>query len=813
MQPKFVHRFAVVVAVLIVVSVSFVSIKLIAQAKQDQSFVLRGQNVPLTAHAQLLGATNAQQQLSLSIGLQLRNQQELDTLLSDIYDPRSSIYHHFLTPQEFNDEFGPTADQQQQVANFLHSQGLTITSISPNGLLIDASATVSQAEAAFQVVINNYQSGANTFYANSSAPTIPSSLSSLIASIGGLDNSVRMHPLLHRVTPQRGKGGTGNTGGKPGLGTRVAHATPNAVAGFGPSNLVNAYDAAPLQQAGDAGNNQTVAVFELDGYKSSDVMQYLQNYNLGTPAISKVLVDGFNGAAGAGAIEVELDMEVVAAMAPKASQIVYEGPNTTQGVNDTYNKIVTDNKAQVMTVSWGECETASGAAELQTLDGIFKQGAAQGIAMYAAAGDSGAYDCNDTNLAVDLPAGDPYITGVGGTNLQLNGTAYGSESVWSNPSDTQRSPKGAGGGGGISNTFALPSWQTGPGVSNQYSNGNRQVPDVSADADPTTGYAVYCTVAASGCTSSGWIEVGGTSAAAPLWAGSTATIDSYLQQQGKSRIGFANPVIYSLSSATQQYPPFHDVTSGNNLFYPATTGYDEASGWGSPDVYNIARDIAGVSTPPPTPTPNPTNTPVPSPTPNPTSTPTSTPTDTPTPAPTNTPIPPTPVPTGTPIPPPPGNSLIQNGGFENGVDPWQESSAAGYELVDLTRPHSGQYSAYLCGYSSCTDNISQDFTVPTSVNNITITYWWYGDTSRTARSCKDALDVTLLDGNGKVIGKVQHSCNFNATQQWGQVAFDATSLLSQYAGQTVTLSFTGTTSSAYSVTTAFFVDDVAVNAS
>ncbi|HLX40922.1 MAG TPA: protease pro-enzyme activation domain-containing protein, partial [Ktedonobacteraceae bacterium] len=428
MQPKIVYRLAVVVAMLVVASASVISIHLMAQAKQDQPFMLQGQYVPLTAHAQLLGAANVQQQLNLSIGLQLRNQQELDNLLSDMYNPSSSMYHHFLTPQEFNDEFAPTPDQQQQVANYLHSQGLTVQSISPNGLLIDASATVGQAEAAFRVAINNYQLGTNTFYANASAPTIPTSLSSLIASIGGLDNSVHMHPLLQRVSPQVDKGNTAK------LVTHVAHLTPEAtVAGFGPPDLTGAYDATALQQAGDAGNNQTVAVFELDGYQSADITQYLQNYNLSSPNISNVLVDGYNGAAGAGAIEVELDIEVVAAMAPKANQLIYEGPNSTQGVNDTYNKIVTDNQAQVMTVSWGECETASGTSELQTLDSIFKQGAAQGISMYAAAGDSGAYDCNDTNLAVDSPASDPYITGVGGTNLQLNGGAYGSESVWSNP--------------------------------------------------------------------------------------------------------------------------------------------------------------------------------------------------------------------------------------------------------------------------------------------------------------------------------------------------------------------------------------------
>ena len=119
-------------------------------------------------------------------------------------------------------------------------------------------------------------------------------------------------------------------------------------------------------------------------------------------------------------------MEIVAAMAPHANQIVYEGPNTTQGLNDTYNKIVTDNKAQIASTSWGLCENSSGSAELQTLDAIFKQGATQGISFFAASGDSGAYDCGDTNLAVDSPADDPYVTGVGGTNLQLNSGAYGS---------------------------------------------------------------------------------------------------------------------------------------------------------------------------------------------------------------------------------------------------------------------------------------------------------------------------------------------------------------------------------------------------
>ncbi len=798
MQRKFLNRLGLAVIVLVVVGTAIFSVRLIAQARQDQRIPINGQTVPLVQRAQLLGAANGAQQLNLSIGLRPRNQQELDNLLRNLNDPRSSMYHHFLTPQEFADEFGPTPDQQQQVVGYLRSQGLTVTSVAPNGLLIDASATVAQAESTFQVNINNYQLGTHTFYANAGVPTVPASLSSLIASIGGLDNSVKLHPLVQRMSHLSPKSG------KPGVSKRLSRAQPNAQAGFGPADLAGAYDAGPLHQAGVLGNNQTVAVFELDGYQSSDITQYLQNYNLGNPSISNVLVDGFNGSAGPGAIEVDLDIEVVAAMAPKATQIVYEGPNTTQGVNDTYNKIVTDNKAQITTISWGECETASGTAELQTLDTIFQQGAAQGIAMYAASGDSGAYDCNDSNLAVDSPAGDPNITGVGGTNLQISNGAYGSESAWSNPSDTQRSPNGAGGGGGLSNTFKQPSWQTGPGVQNQFSNGNREVPDVSADADPASGYAVYCTASASGCPSSGWIVVGGTSAAAPFWAGSTATINEYLQKQGKSRMGFANPVLYGLASTQQQFAPFHDVSSGTNLFYPTTANYDMASGLGSPDVYNIARDIAGGSVPPPSPTASPTGTP--SPTPTPTGTPVPSPTATDTPVPT-----PTVVPTNTPVPPPPpSGSLIQNGDFEQGVDPWQETSANGYELIDTSNPHSGQYSAYLCGYGNCVDSIAQNFVVPSHVSNLTVSYWWFGYTTRTSHRCRDVFTVTLLDSNGNVIGKLQQSCNTDAKSNWQQVSMDVTNKLSNYAGQTVTLVFNGKTASGLMATSSFFVDDVAV---
>ncbi|GAC1401993.1 MAG: hypothetical protein NVSMB49_17430 [Ktedonobacteraceae bacterium] len=784
------YKLALATVAVIVVGVGIFSISLIARARQDSRNPINGQTVPLIGKAHLAGPTSGQQKLNLSVGLQMRNQQELDVLLANLNNPHSSLYHHYLTPQQFAAEFGPTATQQQQVVNYLHSQGFAVEHVSSNGLLIDASADVAEVEAAFAVKINNYQIGARTFYANASAPTVPNSVSSLIVSIGGMDNSTHMRPLYH-LKAQSNKKATSPTLAK------------RAMAGFGPTDLLGAYDGNPLQQAGIKGNNQTVAVFELDGYQQSDITQYEQTYNLGNPSITNVLVDGYDGSAGAGAIEVELDIEVVAAMAPAASQIVYEGPNSTQGVNDTYNKIVTDNKAQITTISWGECETQSGAAELQTLDGIFKQGAAQGISLFAASGDSGAYDCNDTNLAVDSPAGDPYIIGVGGTNLQTSGGAYGSESVWSNPTDTQRSPKGAGGGGGISGTFAQPTWQVGPGVKNQYSNGNREVPDVSADADPATGYDVYCTVTAAGCPPTGSITVGGTSAAAPLWAGSMAMINNYLQSQNKSLAGFISPKLYGLANSQQQYAPFHDVTSGNNLYYPATAGYDEGSGIGTPDIYNIARDLAGGNVPVPSPTPG---------TPGPSPTATTAPTNTPTTVPTDTPVATdTPVPTDTATPPPFTGSLVQNGGFENGTDSWQESSAGGYELIDTKHPHTGQYGAYLCGYTGCDDVISQDFAIPSNASNISISYWWQATTKHQSQSCVDDLTVSVLDGSGQVIGQLQHACNTDASNNWKQETFDISSTLSQYAGQTVTLVFSGHTGYTQR-TTSFFVDDVTVSA-
>ncbi len=542
-------------------------------------WTIHGHLVPAVKNLKPSASTDSARALDLSIALSLRNQSALTALIAAQNNPHSGQYHQFLTPQQFAARFSPTQATVNAVTSFLRSQGLVVHSVSSNRTLIDASGSVATVERAFQTTIATYQVNGRTVYAPTTEPTVPDALTGMIVNIAGLDNvGVYTHaPIIH------------NSAAGP-------HAGSGPGGGYTPSELRTAYDMNSLISSA-TGAGQTVAIFELDGYKTTDVNAYLSNYSLGSANYSNVLVDGATNTAGAGAIEVELDMEVVSATAPGAAQKIYIGPNSTSGVNDTYNRIVTDNVAKVSSSSWGLCEASSGNSELQALNNIFQQMAAQGQALYSAAGDSGAYDCNNTSLAVDSPSSDPNVVGVGGTNLQTgSGGSYTSESVWSNPSDTSRSPKGAGGGGGLSTYFAKPSYQTGPGTTNSYSNGKRQVPDVSADADPNTGYSVYCSVTASGCSSSSpWIEVGGTSAAAPLWAGISADLNQYLAANSKPVLGSASATLYTLFNTTQTYSAYHDITSGNNLFYPATTGYDQASGIGTPDVWNIARDLVGAT--------------------------------------------------------------------------------------------------------------------------------------------------------------------------------------------------------------------------
>lgn len=697
-------------------------------------------STPIAAeHGKKIDHTNRNKKATVTVALQLRNQDKLDQFIASLNDPSSPNYKHFLSTEEFKSQYGPTDATVEKVKGFLTNQGFKVENVSSNNAFITVSGTTGQMEDAFGVTINNYKnSKGQTYFANEQTPEIPAEFAGVITDVEGLNNEAHYtHPKIRKMSPKDQH--------KPAAVSPKAGSGPSG--GYTPSELNGAYDVSALANAGYTGSGQTVAVMELDGYKASNITTYSNYYGLGSPAPTNVYVDGYNGAAGQGEVEVELDIEVINALAPKAQVLVYEAPNTDQGLIDNYQRIASDNKAKSISVSWGIGEQHASSATMNSLHTIFQQYAAQGQSIFAASGDNGAYDSGGSTLEVDSPANDPYVTGVGGTHLNLSGSSYSSESVWANSTNKN------GGGGGLSTIYAMPSFQTGPGVQNSYSNGKREVPDVSADADPSTGYSIY--------SQGSWTVVGGTSAAAPLWAAIAALNNQYAAAAGKGVLGQANPTLYQVFNSSQTYPAYHDVTSGNNLYYPATSGYDMASGIGTPDAYNLIRDINGSSGSSGGGTGG-----------------------------------------GTGSGGGTSTELIQNGGFENGQSPWTESSSGGYQLVDTSLPHSGSYSAYLNGYNSSTDIIYQTVTIPSTATTATITFWTYVSTTESSHAYDyfyaqvrntsgSALSTLLTLNDGTASGWVQHSYS-----------------LLNYKGQTIQIAFKGTND--YSNPTDFFVDDVSL---
>jgi subtilase family serine protease len=580
---------------------------------QSQPMVI-GNLPPLLRLSQLLGSDTTDRTLQMSVGLALRNQEQLSALLQSLYDPSSSNYHQYLTPDQFAQQFGPTVEQRQQVIDYLTGQGFSVTQMYPT--LVDFSGPQSLAERVFGVTINDYTApDGRSFFSNASRPTLPAYIAQSIVSISGLDNANKFsHPPVPSQNapslssnaaancPAAGQSGGGSGGGGIfGGGSQVAYI---------PSQFSKAYNYDGLHNAGLHGEGQTVGVFELDGYSQSDIQAYAQCFGGGNVPLQNVALDGFNGQPGAGAIEVELDIEVLLGMAPNLAKIVvYEAPNTTQGYNDEFARIVKD-RTPVISVSWGDCEKNMGQQEVNQENQFFQQAAAQGQSILVASGDSGSSTCFqglsggsfDTSLNADDPAAQPYVTGVGGTNLTLNtDNSYASETVWNG------GLLGGAGGGGISQFWKQPAWQTGPGVKNSYSNGMREVPDVSLDADPATGYPVYCT-AGSNCTSGGWLTVGGTSAAAPMWAAMIALANEQAAKAGKGTLGFLNPSLYKIGSGSHYGSDFHDITPPSNSSlpsnndetgfnggaYPVTQGYDMATGWGTFNAAKLAADLVAM---------------------------------------------------------------------------------------------------------------------------------------------------------------------------------------------------------------------------
>jgi subtilase family serine protease len=516
--------------------------------------------------------------LDVTVSLSLGNQPALAAFLQQVSDPRSPRYGRYLSPAQFTASFGPTPDQVQQVTGHLRSQGLAVTSVSSNRALVRATGPVHAVEAAFGVTISDWhdQRLNRDFFGNDTQPSLPASIAPLVVGIFGLENHYRFHHHAIRsslLAPSVGGGPAG---------------------GYTPTEVKTAYDVNPLAAQGINGSGQSLGLFELDGFTQANITTYDTQYSLATSPPTRIVVGaGPSPALGLGEIEVELDIEVMQAFAPGASIAVWEGQNSAQGAVDTYNAMVTSNSTASNSTSWGACEPDTPISLMDTFDQSFRQAAAQGQSFFAASGDFGAYDCrqdtpSSNQVVVDNPASDPYVTGVGATTLLLNANStYQSESAWSNSATAPPS----GSGGGLSTHFAQPAWQTGPGVSNSFSNGMRQVPDVAMDGDPQTGYSIYTTNNATTPPTTGWFMIGGTSAGAPSWAAFTALYNQFAKSFGRGNLGFANPSLYGAGTNAQPSPPYHDIITGDNLVYLATPGWDYPTGWGTPDVTSLVADI------------------------------------------------------------------------------------------------------------------------------------------------------------------------------------------------------------------------------
>ncbi len=535
----------------------FLVVLLALPARAAENQVLPDHVPAALARLQPVARLPGTNRLDLAIGLPWRNRAALTNLLQQLYDPTSTHYRHYLTPEQFTEMFGPTDQDYQAAIDFAKANGLAVTGIHPNRMLLDVNGSVADIEKTFHLNLRMYShpKEPRTFYAPDVEPSLD--LGVPVLHISGLNNFTGPHPMNLRATPIE----------------QATNATPHAGSGPNGTYMGNDFRAAYVPGASLTGSGQAVGLFELDGYFPSDIASYESRAGLPNVPLQNVLVDGFNGipsssSPGSGNEEVALDIEVTISMAPGLSRvIVYEGPptGTIANIDDILNRMATDNLARQLSCSWGfDIDVTS--------QQIFQQFAVQGQSFFLASGDTGAFVG-----AIEQPSDDPFITIVGGTVLTTSSShSWVSETAWN------------GSGGGISTLYPIPDWQQGINMStNKGSATMRNLPDVAMVA-----YNVLVT-ADNGVSLAG----GGTSIAAPLWAGFTALVNQQAAARGKQAVGFINPAIYAIGKGSGYPIDFHDITTGNstnsdspNLFF-AVRGYDLCTGWGTPAGTNLINAL------------------------------------------------------------------------------------------------------------------------------------------------------------------------------------------------------------------------------
>ena len=496
------------------------------------------------ARAHALGVAGQDVRVELTLGLRGRHPEELAELLKQ---------GRTVTAAEFDRLYSPDPALVRAALAVLSQAGLN-AGWTPGASLATAGGPAPAAAALFGVSFQIYQEAdGSRFYAADRVPPVPAALAPVVADIGGLDSYGRLQ--RHSLATIR-----------PG--------------GLTPDDVLTFYNIKALRDQGLDGSGEVIVMPEIgDLPNTNDIAAYAQKFGLppfdvtlrkdpawGTP-LNPGKPDG----------ETMLDLEVIHAIAPGAKLVVYAGSARFDQGTVLMDAMVRENPNAIISDSLGACELFVPASIRDQSSAIMDRSVAQGMSHFVASGDTGAYDCGQTKPpAIDFPSGLPQVTSVGGTTLFLSkeGT-YFAEAAWGNP--IQQS----GGGGGISAFYARPDWQKGPGTDNQFSNGRRQVPDVAGVADSNTGWDII--------VGGRDHQIGGTSAAAPLWAGVAALVNQSLKKKGLRRIGFANPALYWMgqNQGKLRPSPFHDVTAGNNLAYPATANWDNCTGWGSLDAVGL----------------------------------------------------------------------------------------------------------------------------------------------------------------------------------------------------------------------------------
>jgi subtilase family serine protease len=796
----------------------------------------------------VLGAVPDTSSITAVVTLAPRDPAGLAAYATAVSTPGSPAFHHYLTVSQFRSLFGADSAQIGAVRDSLRRHGLSPGAASANGLSIPVTAGAGALAHAFSIGFHRLAlPGGRVAFANTAAPQFDGSVAGLIQGVVGLDNLDRLHPasLSHVAAasvaaPHVVTGGPQPCSSASGIGEYTA------------DQIASAYSLSSLYGAGDQGAGQTVALFELEPNSTTDISAYESCYGITTP-VTYSKVDGGSGS-GAGQGEAALDIEDVLGLAPKTSVIVYQGPNTGPGVYDTYNAMITQNKAKVISTSWGLCESSAGSMA-SSENTLFQEAAVQGQSIFAASGDSGSEDCGTSSLAVDDPASQPFVTGVGGTTMPTLGPPP-TQSVWNNSSGA--------GGGGISALWTMPSYQSGApaalNVANGASSGSpchatngtlcREVPDVSADADPYTGYAIYW--------NNRWIGIGGTSAAAPTWA-SFLALTNASSACAATPVGWADPALYKAAAAAYS-SDFSDITSGNNDHsnqnggrFAAGTGFDMASGLGTPIGSTLPAALCGggggggggpatVTVTNPggqtttagtavslqihasdsdagaltySATGLPSGLSINSSTGLVSGTPTSAGSWSVTVTATDASGPSGSASFSWTVNPAGGGStctaaqLLGNPGFETGsATPWSATAGVISPSSAGEPARTGSYDAWLDGYNSRhTDTLAQTVTVPAGCSNYTFSFWLHIDTAQFGTTVRDTLSLQVLSSSGSVLATLAKFSNVNAANGYLQHSYS----LAAYAGQRVTLKFTGVQTTTRP--TSFVIDDTALNVS